>query len=201
MGLFPANTNIARTAQTDIVGTTNALLRHVQADLGSPVVADVDRILNDQATSNSVVTTVTSFLAQPDVPRSISVTPGGTTADVPAGDVTITGTDRAGATITDTITFAANASTAGHTAKAFASITEIEFPVQDGGAATYDVGVSDKLGLPDKLARNSVSAAYLANVREGTAPAVTVSATVLSLNTVDLSSAMNGTAVLVDYTL
>lgn len=117
----------------------------------TPIAADTDYILNDRATSASAVTTVTTFLAQPDVPRVITVTPGGTTADVPAGDVTITGTDACGQTITDTITFAANASTAGTTVKAFKTITSIAFPIQDGAAATYDVGVGAALGIAHVL--------------------------------------------------
>jgi hypothetical protein len=199
MSLYPFNTNVARRASTDLQGTFNTLLSPVRASLGSPVVADVDRLLTATATSDSVVTTVTTFLAQPDVPRSISATPGGTTGDVPAGDITVTGTDIADAVITDVITFAVNASTIQSTAKAFKTVTSIVFPVQDGANATYTVGVSDKLGLPDKLPVNSVVAAYRTGVREGTAPTVTVSSTVLSLNTVDLNSAMDGTAVMVDY--
>lgn len=200
MSLFPLNTNIVRQAQTDVPAIKTTVMTPVSYAAGSPVVADVDRLLNDQATSNSAITTVTSFLAQPDVPRSISITPGGTTTDVPAGDVTITGTDIGDNVITDTITFAANASTAGHTAKAFKTVTSIVFPIQDTtGAATYDVGVSDKIGLPDKLSRNTVFAAHLGGTRETTAPTVTVSSTVLSQNTVDLNSAHNGTAVVIDY--
>jgi hypothetical protein len=200
MSLYPFNTNMARQAQSDIGPTApNTLLSPVQAALGSPVVADVDRLAAAEATSNTVTTAVTTFLAQPDVARNITITPGGTTTDVPAGDVTIVGTDIAGNAITDTITFAANASTIGQTSKAFKTVTSVTFPVQDGAGATYDIGVGDKIGLPDKLSLNTVLAAYLAGVREGTAPTVTVSSTVLASNTVDLNSAMNSTAVVVIY--
>lgn len=60
------------------------------------------------------------------------------------------------------------------------------------------VGWNDKLGLPYKLARNTVLAAYLDNARETTAPTATVSATAIELNTVDLHSALNDRAVVVD---
>ena len=199
MGLFPMNTNVTRQAQTDLIGVRNRLLSVVRADLGSPVVADVDRILDGQATSDSEITTVTTFLAQPDVPRTISVLPLGTTASVPAGDVDIVGTDIADEVIADVVTFEANAATGLSTTKAFKTITSVVFPIQDGAGATYDVGVSDGIQLPDKLSQNTVFAAYLANVRETTAPAVTYSATVLSQNTINLNSAHNGAAVLVDY--
>jgi len=55
-------------------------------------------------------------------------------------------------------------------------------------------GTTDALGLPYKLAHNTVQAAYLNNTKDA-GPAVAVSATTLELNTVDLNSALNGKAV------
>lgn len=60
---------------------------------------------------------------------------------------------------------------------------------------TVSVGWSDILGLPFKLAHNTVLHAYLNNVLEGVAPTVTVSATVLASNTIKLNSALAGTVV------
>ena len=57
------------------------------------------------------------------------------------------------------------------------------------------VGWNDKIGLPYLLAHNTVLKAYLNNVLEGTAPTVTVSPTAIESNTVDLHSALNGSAV------
>ena len=62
----------------------------------------------------------------------------------------------------------------------------------------YDIvtiGWSDILGLPYLLAHNTVLAAYLNHVKEGTAPTVTVSATAIESNAVKLASALDGTAV------
>lgn len=115
--------------------------------INNAVIADPDRLLNDQTTSASVVTTVTSFLAQPDVCRTLSITPGSTTADVPAGDIDVTGTNALGSTITEAFTLVANQSSVENGTKAFCSVSSIVFPVQDGGGATYDVGVLDALGL------------------------------------------------------
>lgn len=56
------------------------------------------------------------------------------------------------------------------------------------------VGTTDALGLPYKLAHNTVQAAYLDNTKDA-GPTVAVSATTLELNTVDLNSALNGKAV------
>src|SRR4051794_5122236 len=56
------------------------------------------------ATSASVTTTIIPT-AQPDYARKISVTPGGTTADVAAGSYVLTGTNIRDEIITDTLTF------------------------------------------------------------------------------------------------
>lgn len=57
------------------------------------------------------------------------------------------------------------------------------------------VGWNDILGIPYKLAHNTVLAAALNNAREANAPTVTVSATAIESNTVKLSSALAGQAV------
>jgi phage tail sheath gpL-like len=56
------------------------------------------------------------------------------------------------------------------------------------------VGWNDKLGLPYKLAHNTViqGMTFLNNTREAMEPTVTVSATAIELNTIDLSSALDG---------
>lgn len=59
---------------------------------------------------------------------------------------------------------------------------------------TVTIGTTDALGLPYKLAHNTVQAAYLNNTKDA-GPTVTVSATALESNTVDLNSALNGKAV------
>lgn len=147
-----------------------------------------------QATSSSAITTVTTFDAQPDFPRCISVDPGGTTADVPAGDVTVTGTNIRGETITSTITFAANATAAIATTKAFKTVTSVVFPIQDGAAATYDIGYTDALGLDRCMSEASVIDVYADGVRETTAATVTFSATDVALNTINPNTALDASA-------
>lgn len=158
----------------------------------APAAADAGLILNDQATSSSVVTTVTSFLAQPDFPRNIVITPGGTTTDVPAGDITVTGTNIRGEVISETFTLTANQSAAETGSKAFASVTSIVFPIQDGAAATYDVGTGDKLGLDRVMGEAAVLDAFADGVRETTAATVAFGAAVES-NTVSFNTTPNGT--------
>lgn len=161
------------------------------------VAADADRLKNDQATSNSAITEVTTFTAQPDHARKITVTPGGTTASVPAGDVTVEGTNIRGEAITDTITFEANAEEAGSTAKAFKTVSKVTFPIQDGTGATYDIGVSDALGLDRCMSGPEVLATYVNEGLESSPATVTFHATDVSRNTVDPDTALDGSAEMV----
>ena len=115
------------------------------------------------------------------------------TADT-AGTLTITGTDLAGNTITETINVGADG-VAVATTRAFATVTSIVgagwvIDAVEGNEDKIVVGFGDLLGLPDLLPHNTVMMAALNNVREPVAPAVTVSTTVLALNTVDLNSAL-----------
>lgn len=144
-----------------------------------------------QATSASVITTVTTFDLQPDFARCISVDPGGTTADVPAGDVTVNGTNIRGEVISDIITFAANATAAIATLKAFKTVTSVVFPVQDGAAATYDIGYTDAMGLDRCMAGNEVILATMDGVYETTRPTVVAHATNVSNNTIDPNTALD----------
>ncbi len=160
-----------------------------------PVVLDVDRILEDNASSATVTTTVTTFAAQPDVPRNITCTPTGTTADVAAGDVVITGTNVLDEVITEALTFAANASTVTAGAKAFKTVTSILIHVQDGAAATFDVGVGDQIGLSRVVSDiPPISKASLDDVIESTDPTVAPGTTV-EASTINLDSAHNSTQV------
>lgn len=115
----------------------------------APVAADDNGVLDDSAGDISgAAVTVSSFLAQPDMARNIVVTPGGTTADVAAGNVVVTGTDIRGKVISESFAFLANASTAVVGVKAFRTVTSIVFPIEDSPyGATWDVGWGDKLGL------------------------------------------------------
>src|SRR5690606_22496243 len=121
--------------------------------------------------------------------------PGGTTADVAAGNIVVEGLDAAGNEISEDVAIAANATASVTTTRAFASITSITFPQQDGTGATFNVGVTDALGIPYALAHNTVLAAYLNNAKEGTGPTVTTNAADWTKNLIDLNSALNGNRV------
>lgn len=158
----------------------------------APLLADDDELAIDEASSDSVITLVTSFLAQPDFARILTILPTGTTADVASGDYTYTGTNIRGEVITDTIAISANASTLQSGVKAFLTVTGLEIPVQDGADATFDLGVGDALGLDRKMAGNEVILATADGVQEGTAPTIVFSATAIESNTMDPDTSLDG---------
>lgn len=198
-----ATAQLVQAAPVDVVRRDMKLptQRLVERDaFTTPEAADDDQVLNDQSTSASATTTVTSFLAQPDVCRALSVTPGGSTGDVPAGDVVITGVNTQGRAISESITLTANQSSLASGTKAFCSVSSILFPVQDGPLATYDVGVIEKLGLKRCLAaQGDFFFSTLNGVKEVTEASITPDADEVEKNLVDLNSSLNGTGVVVYY--
>lgn len=159
----------------------------------TPVLADVNRLKLNQASSSSVTTTVTTFLAQPDVCRNITVTPGGTTASVPAGDVVVTGTNIFGATITENLAFLADASTVTAGLKAFCTVSSVLIPVQDGAGATYNIGVGDVLGLHRCMANaGNVIFATFNGAYEATRPTCVADSNEVEKNTCDINGTLDG---------
>lgn len=165
--------------------------------MSAPEAADDNQILDDNAGGGSAGATVTTFLAQPDVARNVTVTPGGSTGDVKAGTVTVTGTDLFGAVITESLALTDNLSTVVAGNKAFKTVTSVAFPAEDAPyAATFDVGTGDKLGVKRCMnAAGHVVFATLGGVYEATRPTVAADASVVSANTVDLNSALDGSDV------
>ncbi len=117
----------------------------------NPIVATTNRVLATHAGPTAATALViSSFTAQPDVPRNLTITPTGTTTDVEACVITVAGTNIFGAAISETFTFLANASTATVGNKAFSTVTSVSFPADcESGAfgATWIVGVGSKLGV------------------------------------------------------
>jgi hypothetical protein len=98
--------------------------------------------------------------------------------------------------ITETLpVFTANTAGTVEGSKAFKTITSITIPAHDGTGATTSIGFGDLLGLPYKLAHNTVDAAYVDNAKESTAPTVAVSSTAIESNTIDLNTALSGKVV------
>ena len=166
----------------------------------TPAAASTTAVHAAAACSVSATQTITTSITSPDVPRNITATAGGTAADVKAVQVIVYGTNYEDVAISETLPiFTVNTTGDVVGSKAFKTVTSYAVPAMDGTGCTVSIGYGDKLGLNDRLTRNSVRAAYLNYVLEGTAPTVAVSSTAIESNTVDLNSALDGTIVHVDY--
>ncbi len=182
---------------TDTYGISldQVYIGYLKLSTAQAAVLDADGILDGQESAADAVTTVTTFLAQPPYPRNITILPGGTTDDVKAASITVTGTNIRDEVITEAFAFLANATDPTVGAKAFKTVTSVSIPAQDGAGATFDVGWGDKLGLPVMLTKNPLAEATLNGVWETTKPTVVADNDEIEKNTIDLHSALNGTAV------
>lgn len=95
------------------------------------------------------VDVLTTGITKPAVPRNITATSGGTSGDIGAVQVTVTGTNYKGEAISETLpVFTANSATTVSGAKAFKTVTSISIPAHDGLGATTAIGWGDIFGLP-----------------------------------------------------
>lgn len=167
--------------------------------VGSPAAASTTAI-HAAVTDTGSQQVVTTGITQPDVPRNVTATAGGTSGDIKAIQVIIAGTDINDQAITETLpAFTADSTGTVTGTKAFKTITSITIPAHDGTGATTAIGTGSKLGLNTTLSRNTVIAAYLNGVKEGTAPTVAFDSSNVSGNTATLNSSLNGNAVIVDF--
>jgi len=183
--------------QTDAgVLCTHAFIAHFQVAALLATVASAAGIHAAISCSATLVTAITTAITNPGVPRNITATAGGTAGDIKAVQVTVTGTNYAGEVITEALP-AFTVDTAGIVtgSKAFKTVTSISIPAMDGTSAIVAIGFGEKLGLPYKLAHNTILNTYFDNLKEGTAPTVTTSTTAIDGNTIDLNSALNSKAV------
>lgn len=163
----------------------------------NPAAAGTNQILSASAGATSAAAaTITSFAAQPDVPRNLVITPAGTTGDVESCTVVVNGTDFYGASLSESFVFSADASTATTGAKAFKTVSSVVFPAncESGGfAATWSIGYGEKLGLKKCLAQaGHILFSTLNGAKEATAPTIAASASAVSGNTADFNGTMNG---------
>lgn len=202
MSFFPFNPNIelARRMQSDVPGLYVRRMHGVRYSLtaAEAAVADVDYFVTS---TNMKVGAYT--LAATSMPgacaRNVTVTQTAAGNEDTNGTITVTGTNLAGETISEAIVPNAGATVAG--AKAFRTVTSVVGAgwVIDQGNDTITVGFGDAIGLPDLLETNTVLLAALAGAKEAVAPTVATSTAHLEGNTVDLNSALNGSAVDIYY--
>lgn len=191
MSLYPKPHDSAQKIQSDISTFKGHLLSVSMFGLGEPAVKDNDSIMAIVALQEATTQTITTFDAQPDVPRTVTVKGGQAGMNK---KVKVTGLNVLGQEISEEITCNGAGAIAG--TKAFYTITKVELPVWNTDAVdTVSVGFGAKLALPYKLGYNTVFSAYLNGVREATAPTITVDAVAIEKNTIELNSAFNGSLV------
>lgn len=197
MNLFAINRKYQR-LQSNVkkLFCMRSFIAHVQVGATDAIAPSTTGIHAAITCSAGATTTVTTAITNPTVPKNVTATAGGTATDIKAVQVTITGINYADEVISETLPiFTVDTEGTVTGSKAFKTITSIAIPAMDGAGATVAIGFGKKLGLPFLLTHNTVLNAYLGNTKEGTAPTVTVSPTILESNTVDLNSALNGTVV------
>jgi hypothetical protein len=172
------------------VSAIEAFLAHIQIPAASAVALNAAGVLVATALTVAVQAIIVG-ITNPGTPRNVSII--GNAAGI-AGNVTIKGTNYAGAAITETIALNGVTTVAG--GRAFKTITEVDLPIQThAGTDTVSIGLGSKLGLRYKLPHNTVRAAYLNNVVESTAPTVTTDTANIESNTLSLASTLNGSVV------
>lgn len=191
-GFYPFNPLLGQKMQTNAKGVEvdAAYTAHYNVSAANAVAASDIGVHAAIALTNAIQAIIIG-ITNPAIPRSIRIK--GNAAGI-AGNVTITGTNYNDDVITEVI--ALNGATAVEGNKAFKTVTKIDLPIEThAGTDTVSVGWGDKLGLPYLLSMNTVLVTFLNGVKEGTAPTVTVHSANLESNTIDLNSALNGSAV------
>lgn len=92
-----------------------------------------------------------SELTDPDVPRCLTVTLGGTSGDIATGTVVISGYNVEGKPISETFTTTANTAETLTGSKAFKRVTRAVISAQDGAAVQLSIGVSTRIGINHRL--------------------------------------------------
>lgn len=167
--------------------------------IGSPAVGATTAV-KTAVTDNGSQQVITSGITNPDVPRCLTATAGGTSGDVKAISVVVVGTNIHDQVITETLpAFTVNTTGTVTGVKAFKTVTSITIPAHDGTGATTAIGTSAKLGLDAALSRDTVVRATFNGVREATHPTVVFDSDEVEKNVVTLNSTLDGSAVIVDY--
>lgn len=141
--------------------------------------ASATAILGSTASRTST-NTVSSGITQPDVPRALSVTPGGTTSDLLNSAVVVTGRNVEGKVITESFQLVPSSSTIINGSKAFMTVTSVFFPAQGGTGATITVGTQNKLGVFHRLIPNQTSVRVYSSASITTDPTIEAAPTVVA---------------------
>lgn len=190
MGKFAGNIN------TDVYGVQKVELKPclLEYTIAEAAAIDANGLLSEHETSATLVTTATTFLAQPPTPRKITaIVKSADAAEITAeATIVITGTNIADDVITETLTFTANLSTALTTAKAFKTVTSCVFSAQADGTPAIDVGWDDTIGLPFMLSAKPFVLEMFNDAIQFTAGTFTVDSDELEKNTYNPNGTLDG---------
>lgn len=170
---------------------SQALMEHYT--WSAPALGSTTLLLSASNANNGSATTFSSFLAQPDFPRNIVITPGGSTSKVGAGTAVVSGTNIYGKSISENFTISSTQNSATTGAKAFASVSSVSFPATTGGNVNVNVGVGSKLGLI-RCVNNAGDYVFseLNGVYDATRGTLAVSSSAVESNTFSPNGAMDG---------
>lgn len=181
---------------TDVYGVQLPEMKVVALDYSVTEAGAIDDngLLAEHETSATLVTTATTFLAQPPTPRLItaivkSADAGEVTAD---STIAIAGTNIAGDAISDVLTFTANLSTAKTTTKAFKTVTSVVFSAQADGTPAFNVGWDDSIGLPFMFAAKPFVLEMFNDAIQTTYGAITVDADEIEKNFYNPNGTLDG---------
>ena len=186
----------------DLKPATQAMLE--KQSFGTPIVATTNYIKTTYAGPTSAAAlTLSTFSHQPDVPRNLTITPGGTAADVEACAIVVTGTSAIDKVITETFNIPNDMSTAVTGTKAFKTVSSIHWPANcEGGAfgGTWVVGVGELLGVK-RCMDNAGDWAWSESggTFSATRATITKDATHVELNTADFAETMDGSTAMIGY--
>lgn len=187
LGMLP--TDIDRKSMPELKAGVLSFTAEEMADL------DADGLLVEHETSASTATTATVFAHTLPCPRQITVQVKAEDAGEVTKDATcvISGTNIAGDTISETLTFTENLSTALTTAKAFKTVTKIVFSAQADGTPAFNVGWNEVIGLPFKFSEKPFVLEKFDGAMQFTAGTITVDADEIEKNVYDPNGNLDGT--------
>lgn len=201
LGMFLAFSGFAEARakrySSDAKFPTQKMIEYQAID--NPAAAGTADVLSaNDGPSSGAAASVSTFVAQPDVPRNLVITPGSTTADVAACTVTVAGTNIFDQSISEDFAFLANASTATTGTKAFKTVSSVSWAASCEDSpygATWSVGYGEKLGLNKCLdAAGYWLQSLVSGVYESTRATVVADADEVEKNTADFNGTMNGNA-------
>lgn len=140
---------------------------------------------------------LTSFDAQPSVPRNLTITPSAPDYNKLLGcTITISGTDYNSNSTSEAFVIPAGRSTAVVGNKAFRSVTSVAWGASCEASpynVTYYIGQGEKIGLKRCMDQaGHILFSTVGGAKEGTAPTMAADASVVSSNTADFNGTMNG---------